>query len=80
MYYFYLKVSKKDLKGVLKQDFEENLKRKFKSYDYLCGFCDGYGFGKIEILPLEKIEQINNDINLCYLQHNYLYLASVDKM
>lgn len=80
MYYFYLKVSKKDLKGVLKQDFEENLKRKFKSYDYLCGFCDGYGFGKIEILPLEKIEQINNDINLCYLQHNYLYLVSVDKM
>lgn len=81
MYYFYyLKIAKKELKGAMRQQFEENLKRNFRSYDYLCGFCDGYGFGKIEILPLDKIEKINNDENLQYLHHNYLYLVSVENL
>lgn len=83
MYYFYLKIAKKELKGITSQvrtQFEKDLKRKFRSYDYLCGFCDGYGFGKIEILPLDKIEQINNDENLQYLHYNYLYLVTVDEL
>lgn len=79
MLYFYLKVAKRELKGKDRDVFEELLKREFKSYDYLCGFCDGYGFGKIEILTLEDIERINNDATLQYLQHNYLYLVKVDK-
>lgn len=79
MRYFILKIAKRELKGTDKDRFEEFLKRKFKSYDYLCGFCDGYGFGKIEILTLGDIERINNDPTLQYLQHNYLYVVEVDK-
>ena len=81
MNFYYLKVAKRDLQGIsseVRRQFERDLKRKFRSYFHLCGYCDGYGFGKIEILPLEDIERINNDENLQYLHHNFLYLVSVD--
>ena len=78
--FYYLKVAKRDLKGVssaVRTQFEKDLKRKFKSFDYMLGFCDGYGFGNIEILELSDIERINNDENLEYLHYNYLYLVEV---
>lgn len=81
MSFYYLKVAKRDLQSIsseVRKQFERDLKRKFRSYDYLCGYCEGYGFGKIEILSLEDIERINNDENLKYLHYNFLYLVSVD--
>lgn len=76
---YYFAVSKRELEDVsggTKKQFERELKRKFKSYDFMCGYALGYGFGKIEILTPDDIEHWHNNRDL--LQYKYVYAVSVE--
>ena len=56
--------------------FKTNLKTEFVSYDYMRGYAEGYGFGKIRIATLEEFQEAYNDAKL---SNKYIFFVHVDK-
>lgn len=77
---YYFAVSKRDLEDVsggTRKQFERDLKRKFKSYDFMQGYAVGYGFGSIEILTVEDVEHWQNNRDL--LKYKFIYAVTVEE-
>ena len=56
--------------------FEQGLKRVYPSYDYMLGFIEGYGFGKLLVRTLSELEHLHNDQDLSH--HSYIYFVRVE--
>lgn len=60
--------------GASKKQFEKDLVTNFKSIDYMQGYAQGYGFGKIKILTLDEFQKIHNSVTSI---NNYAYFVYV---
>lgn len=45
-----------------RETFEQSLRLSFPSYDYLMGFIDGYGLGKIKVKSLDEFTKMHNKL------------------
>ena len=64
-------------KTTLAELITNGLKKHYKSFEYLQGFCDGYLFDNYRILTPEDVSKRNNN-KLDPFTNSYLYVVNVD--
>ena len=67
----------KTKKATLDELISNGLKKKYKSFEYLQGFCDGYLFDNYRILTPDDVANGNNT-KLDPFANSYLYVVNVD--
>lgn len=75
MYNLFLAIEKNDLKAEDLPMVNKQLHRCFKNRDYLDGYVDGYGFGKMFIFNPQQIDTMHNKGEL---QRYYLFTVTVN--